>query len=120
MTRLAHLVLRRRRAIVLAWIALTLLGAYSAKAVSSRWLEQFSIPGYSAYEANQRALKIFGSGEQPPHVALFTAKGDVTRETGIATALAQVQNDLPGFRTSSYFSTRNRAYVSRDGHTTFA
>ena len=34
--------------------------------VSKRWLEQFSIPGYPAYEANQRALKTFGTGEQPP------------------------------------------------------
>ena len=59
-------------AIVIAWIALTVLGAYAANAVSSRWLEQFSIPGYSAYEANQRALKTFGTGENAPLVAVFT------------------------------------------------
>src|SRR5919204_6153026 len=104
MAGLARLVMRRRRLVIAVWVALTILGAYSAKAVSSRWLEQFSIPGYSAYEANQRALKIFGSGEQPPHVALFTAKGDVTKKTQIATALAEVRRDFPGFRTSSYFS----------------
>jgi hypothetical protein len=33
-TALAQLVLRRRRAIVILWIALTVLGAYSASAVS--------------------------------------------------------------------------------------
>src|SRR5205823_12332452 len=37
MTALARLVLRRRRAIVFLWLALTLIGAYSANAVSKRW-----------------------------------------------------------------------------------
>src|SRR5919204_6743667 len=120
MTRLAHLVLRRRRAIVLAWIALTLLGAYSANAVSKRWLEQFSIPGYSAYEANQRTLKTFGTGENAPLVAVFHSNGDVRKVTGIRHAIAAAAAQNPGSRVSSYFSTGNGAYVSRDGHTTLA
>ncbi|HYY63197.1 MAG TPA: MMPL family transporter [Gaiellaceae bacterium] len=120
MTRLAHLVLRRRRAIVLAWIALTLLGAYSANAVSKRWLEQFSIPGYSAYEANQRTLKTFGTGENAPLVAVFHSNGDVRKVAAIRHAIAAAAARNPGSRVSSYFSTGNGAYVSRDGHTTFA
>jgi len=117
---LAHVVIRRRKLVVAAWIALTLLGAYSAKAVSNRWLDRFSVPGYSAYEANQRTLKIFGSGEQPPHVVLITAKGDVTKEKQIGAVLAEIPLEFKGFRVSSYFSTGNRAYVSKDGHSTFA
>jgi RND superfamily putative drug exporter len=120
MTRLAHLVLRRRRAIVFAWIALTLLGAYSANAVSKRWLEQFSIPGYSAYEANQRTLKTFGTGENAPLVAVFVSKADVTKDRGIARAVAAGAKVNPGSRVSSYFSTGSDAYVSKDRHTTFA
>src|SRR5207302_9381364 len=118
--RLARLVLRHRRAVVGVWILLTLLGGFAAQKVNKRWLDQFSIPGYSAYETNQRALKIFGNGAQPPHVALFTAKGDVTKERGIARALAAFQREFPGWRVGSYFSTGSRSYVSRDGHTTFA
>src|ERR671934_484153 len=120
MTRLAHLVFRRRRVIVLAWIALTLLGAYSANAVSKRWLEQFSIPGYSAYEANQRTLKTFGTGENAPLVAVFHSNGEVTRVAGIKRAIAAAAAQNRGSRVSSYFSTGSHAYVSRDGHTTFA
>src|SRR5438874_12654978 len=120
MTRLARLVLRRRRAIVFAWLALTLLGAYSASAVSKRWLDQFSIPGYSAYEGNQRVLKTFGNGAQPPHVALFTVKGDATQNTAIPAALAKFHRQYPAFRIGSYYSTHSRAYVSKDGHSTFA
>jgi RND superfamily putative drug exporter len=119
-TALARLVLRRRRAIVFVWIALTLLGAYAANAVSSRWLEQFSIPGYSAYEANQRTLKTFGTGENAPLVAVFTSPGDVTKATGIRDAIAAAAKKNPGSRVSSYFSTGSNAYVSRDRHTTFA
>jgi putative drug exporter of the RND superfamily len=120
MTGLARFVLRRRGAIVIAWIALTVLGAYAANAVSSRWLEQFSIPGYSAYEANQRALKTFGTGENAPLVAVFTAHGDVTKIAGIKRAITAAASQNPGSRVSSYFSTGSDAYVSNDRQTTFA
>ena len=120
MTGLARFVLRRRGAIVIAWIALTVLGAYAANAVSSRWLEQFSIPGYSAYEANQRALKTFGTGENAPLVAVFTAHGNVTKIAGIKRAITAAASQNPGSRVSSYFSTGSDAYVSNDRQTTFA
>jgi putative drug exporter of the RND superfamily len=119
-TRLAHLVFRRRRAIVVLWILLTLVGAYSANAVSKRWLEQFSIPGYSAYEANQRILKTFGTGENAPLVAVFQSDGNVTKKSGIAEAINSAAAKNPGSRVSSYFSTHSDAYVSPDRHTTFA
>src|SRR4051812_50226159 len=88
MTALANFVLRRRRLIVVAWILLTLLGAYSASAVSKRWLEQFSIPGYSAYEANQRTLKAFGTGAQAPLTAVVVSDGGGTKDKGISKAIA--------------------------------
>src|SRR5205807_3198042 len=81
---------------------------------------QFSIPGYSAYEANQRALKTFGTGEQAPLVAVFHADGDVTKIAGIKGAIATAAKANKGARVSSYFSTGSSAYVSRDRHTTFA
>src|SRR5919204_5078211 len=120
MTRLARFDLQHRKLLIVAWIVLTLFGAFSAKEVSSRWLEQFSIPGYSAYEANQRALKTFGTGEQAPLVAVFHAQGDVTKIHGIEGAIAGAAKTNRGARVSSYFSTGSSGYVSRDRHTTFA
>src|SRR3954465_10786331 len=120
MTALANFVLRRRKLIVAAWILLTLVGAYSANAVSKRWLEQFSIPGYSAYEANQRTLKTFGTGAQAPLVAVFVSSGDVTKHRDISQAIAAAAKINRGSRVSSYFSTGSDAYVSRDRHPTFA
>jgi putative drug exporter of the RND superfamily len=118
--RLGHLVYRRRKRVIAIWILLTLFGAFSAAKVSSRWFESFSIPGYSAYEANQRTLKTFGVGEQSPLVAVFHSSGDVTKESGIQGAIAAAVGVNRGSLVSSYWSTHDRAYVSKDGHTTFA
>jgi RND superfamily putative drug exporter len=120
LARLAHLIARRRRVVIGIWIVLTLFGAFSASKVSKRWYQSFSIPGYSAYETNQRTLKVFGSGEQAPLVAVFHTKGDVTKVTSLRRAIAAAASANPGSRTSSYWSTGSRAYVSRDGHTAFA
>src|SRR5439155_11980411 len=118
--RLAHLIARRRKRVIAVWALLTLFGAFSAQQVSKRWYQSFSIPGYSAYETNQRTLKTFGSGEQAPLVAVFHSSGDVTKETGIQGALSAAAKVNPGSRVSSYWSTASRAYVARDGHTAFA
>jgi putative drug exporter of the RND superfamily len=120
LARLAHVIVRRRRAVIGAWILLTIFGAFSAGQVSKRWFESFSIPGYSAYETNQRTLKTFGTGEQAPLVAVFHSSGKVTDQSGIKNAIAAAAKVNPGSRVSSYWSTGSNAYVSKDGHTTFA
>src|SRR5213080_182870 len=117
---LTHVIVRHRRAVIAAWVVLTLFGAFAAGQVSKRWFEQFSIPGYSAYEANQRTLKTFGTGENAPLVAVFHSSGDVTKVTAIKGAIAAAAKQNPGSRVSSYFSTGSDAYISRDRHTTFA
>src|SRR6187200_2003577 len=98
---LARFVMRHRRLVAGVWIALTIFGAFAAGQVSKRWLEQFSIPGYSAYEANQRTLKIFGSGAQAPNIAVIRVKGDVTKSGAARETLAKVSREFPQFRTSS-------------------
>ena len=118
--RLAHVIVRRRRLVIGIWVALTLFGAFSASQVSKRWFQSFSIPGYSAYEANKRTLETFGTGMQAPLVAVFHTKGDVTKDAGIQQAVDKAAAVNPGSRTSSYWSTGSKAYVSADGHTAFA
>ncbi|HEY7207324.1 MAG TPA: MMPL family transporter [Gaiellaceae bacterium] len=120
LARLARFVMHHRRLVTGVWIVLTIFGAFSAQQVSKRWLEQFSIPGFSAYEANQRTLHTFGSGEQAPNIAVLRVKGDVTKSAAVKDTLAAVSADFPNFRTSSYFDTGSLAYVSPDRHTTFA
>jgi len=117
---LARLVYRRRKIVVGIWLVLTVFGAYSAARVSNRWLEQFSIPGYSAYEANQRTLHTFGSGEQFALVGVINAPGrDVTKVPGVARAFSQAAAKNPGGRYSDYFTTHDSMYLSKDRHTAF-
>jgi putative drug exporter of the RND superfamily len=118
--RLGHFVVRRRRWVILAWVGLVLFGIIGAGQVSNRWQENFSIPGYSAYEANQRALHKLGTGAQMPLVAVFHSNGDITKERGVQKAILAAQKVNKGSRMSSYYSTGSLAYVSKDRHTTFA
>src|SRR5215470_11132816 len=119
LARLAHVVSRHRRKVIFAWVALTLFGAFSAAQVSKRWYQSFSIPGKSAYEANQRTLKAFGTGIRPPNVVVFHTTGDATKSAAIAAAMQRAAAAVPGSRSSSYFSTHDLMYVSKDRHTTF-
>src|SRR5947208_13916000 len=117
--KLAHLTARHRRKVIVAWLVLTLFGAFAASQVSKRWYQSFSIPGKSAYEANQRSLKEFGVGVRPPNVVVFQTTGDATKSDAIRAAMQRAAKANPGALTSSYFSTGSSMYVSPDRHTTF-
>ena len=119
LARLAHVVARHRWKVIAAWIVLTLFGGFAAGQVSKRWYQSFSIPGKSAYEANQRTLKQFGTGVRPPNVVVFHTSGDATKSAAIAAAMQRAAATMPGARTSSFFSTHSPMYVSQDRHTTF-
>jgi RND superfamily putative drug exporter len=119
LARLAHVVVRNRWKVIAAWTVLTLFGAFAAGQVSKRWYQSFSIPGKSAYEANQRTLKAFGTGIRPPNVVVFHTDGDATKSPAIREAMQRAAAAMPGARTSSYFSTHDLMYVSKDRHTTF-
>jgi RND superfamily putative drug exporter len=107
-------------AVIAVWVLLTLFGGVAAGKVSKRWYQSFSIPGKSAYEANQRTLKTFGTGVRPPNVVVFHTSGDARESSAIEQAIDRAAATMPGARTSSYFSTRESMYVSSDRHTTFA
>jgi putative drug exporter of the RND superfamily len=119
LARLAHVIARHRWPVIGAWLVLTLFGGFAAGKVSKRWFQSFSIPGYSAYEANKRTLEQFGTGMRPPVVVVFHTSGDATASAPIRDAMKRAARANPGARTSSYYSTRSLAYVSRDHHTTF-
>src|SRR5712691_189272 len=119
LARFAHLIARHRWPVIWVWVALTVFGGFAAGQVSKRWYQSFSIPGYSAYEANVRTAERFGTGLRPPNVVVFQAKGDVTKSGGVRAAMERAAKVSPGARTSSYFSTGSSAYVSADRHTTF-
>jgi putative drug exporter of the RND superfamily len=117
--RLAHVVARYRWAVIGVWIVLTLFGGFAAGQLSKRWYQSFSIPGKPAYEASQRTLKAFGVGVRPPDVVVFHTGGEATQSSAIRAAMQRAASTMPGALTSSYFSTHDPMYVSRDRHTAF-
>src|SRR3954464_13950643 len=119
LAQLAHLTARYRWPVIVVWVVLTLFGGVAAGKLSSRWYQSLAIPGKPAYEASQRTFRDFGVGERPPNVVVFHSQGDVTESPAIRAAVARVAQANPRALTSSYFSTRSGAYVSRDHHTTF-
>jgi RND superfamily putative drug exporter len=120
LARLAHVIARHRWKVIVVWLVLTLFGGFAAGQVSKRWFQSFSIPGKSAYEANQRTLHAFGNGVRPPDVVVaHDPNGDVTKSDAVAQAFERAARTQPGARISSWFTTHDLMYVSRDGHTTF-
>src|ERR1700704_3000549 len=118
--RLAHFIARYRWPVIAAWIVLTLIGGVAAGKLSSRWYQSTAIPGKPAYEGSLRTLKALGAGVRPPNVVVFHSSSiDVTKSAAVRVAMARVVQANPRALTSSFFSTGNAMYASRDRHTTF-
>jgi RND superfamily putative drug exporter len=121
MAGLARVVIRHRLLVVGAWILLTVGGVFSAAKLSNRWFQSFSIPGFSAYEANQRTLKLFGSGEQAPLVVVLSSSGkNITTVDGTEEAIDAAAGVVTGSRVGSWFDTHSDMYLSPDRHTMVA
>ncbi|MFO7590829.1 MAG: MMPL family transporter, partial [Acidimicrobiia bacterium] len=84
------------------------------------------MPGEEGYETNREIAAIYGSGgDVAPLVPVVRLPEGMTVDSPgvnqeLGAALAKVQAALPGASTASYASTRDRAFVSDDGRTTFA
>ncbi len=121
METLARATIRGRWLFVALWLLLTVAGAMATAKLADRWFQEFSIPGYSAYEANQRTLEKFGTGRQYPMVLVFSVEdGDIREQGDITQAIAAGAAVNEGARTSSWFSTNDDVFVSKDGKTMFA
>ena len=118
--RLAHLIVRRRRVVIGIWIVLTLFGAYLGRSGVEALVPELLDSRVLGLRGEPAHAAEFGSGEQPPLVAVFHTTGDITKQTGIAKAIAAAAAVNPDSRVSSYWSTGSRAYISKDGHTAFA
>lgn len=120
LARLAHVTTRYRWPVIAAWLVLTIFGGYAAGQLSSRWYQSLAIPGEPAYEGSQRTFAALGAGVRSPNTVVFHASNtDVSASGAVRAAMSRVARAHPGALTSSYFSTGNPMYVSRDRHTTF-
>ncbi len=126
MSALTEWVLRHKLLVAGLWIVLAIVGFGAMKPAGDALSTSFDIPGSEAFQANSRIAQIYGSGgDAAPIVPVVTLpKGTTVDSAGVAgqlaAATAKIKAAVPGSRVASYASTHDRAFVSKDGRTTFA
>lgn len=126
MNRLTDWVLNHKRIVLGLWLVITVT-AFAAIGPAGKALSpEFSVPGQEGYETNKQIAQIYGNGgDVAPIVPVVKLpEGKTVDSPGVrselAAAVAKVQKALPESRIASYASTGDRAFVSKDGATTFA
>ena len=126
MTSLTRWVLAHKRAVVVFWVLLTLIGAASAGSASKALKQKFSVPGKEGWVTNQQIARDFHGtgGNSAPLLAVVTLPAGESLSSpsvrdGLRAVESRLQHTLPGTRLAGYASTGNSAFYSSDRHTTF-
>jgi RND superfamily putative drug exporter len=126
MAPLTRWVLAHKRAVVIFWVVLTLVGMASAGPATKALKQKFSVPGKEGWVTNQQIARDFHGtgGNNAPLVPVVTLPAGASVSSPavlgeLRAVEARVAHALPGSRIAGYASTRNRAFVSADGRTTF-
>jgi RND superfamily putative drug exporter len=126
MTSLTRWVLAHKRIVVVFWVALTVVGMGSAGSATKALKQKFSVPGKEGWIANQQIARDFkgtGGNSAPLLPVVTLSAGRSIDSPSVRTELAAVETrmeqTLPGTRLAGYASTHSRAFVSKDGLTTF-
>jgi len=124
---LTRWVLAHKKTVVVTWILLTIAGVAAAGPASDALDPEFSVPNKEGWETNQTIAQHYRGtgGDTMPLVPVVTLpKGTSADSPAVKADLAKVDRELhqalPGSRVASYASTGDRAFVSKDGRTTFA
>jgi uncharacterized membrane protein YdfJ with MMPL/SSD domain len=125
MLAIARFVLRHKGAVVVFWLAVLVAGGAASAKLSSRLSPQFGLPSAASYQAGQQILRLYGNGGNGnPEVAVVqlpsgqNAMRPAMRQA-LRRAFAAVPARLSGLRVADYASTGDRAFVGRDGRTTY-
>jgi RND superfamily putative drug exporter len=127
MAPLTRWVLAHKRIVVVTWIVLLFAGIAASGPASDALDQKFSVPNKEGWETNQAIAKRYRGtgGDTAPLLPVVTLpKGQSVTSPKVKAGLAQVDKRLaralPGARVASFASTGDKAFVSKDGHTTFA
>jgi putative drug exporter of the RND superfamily len=126
MTSLTRWVLAHKRIVVAFWVVLTLIGMGSAGSATKALKQKFSVPGKEGWVTNQQIARDFKGtgGNSAPLLPIVTlpAGSSIDSPTVLGELRAietRVEQTLPGTRLAGYAGTHSRAFVSKDGLTTF-
>src|SRR3978361_389296 len=120
MDRLSSFVLANRRKIFLFWFLVFVAGIFASGAVSKRLSYDFSLPGQSGYETEQKVIKAYGGanakGGYNPVVggpAGQTVEGSAAEVKAVYDSLRAI----PTLRVVDYSVTKDKRFVTSDGRT---
>ncbi len=125
MSTLTRFVLRHKLLVVAFWLVVALAGAMTASSTTKRLTTSFAMPG-AAFRADARIQRLYlRNGAQDPTVPVVTLPaGTTVRTPGIARrldrAFAAVRHVIPTARVADFATTRNSAFITRDGRSTYA
>jgi len=123
---LTRFVLDHKRLVLGFWLVVAVAAFAAIGPAGNALSPQFGVPGREGFETNQELGEIYGNGgDVAPIVPMVKLpEGKTVDSPGVTgqldAALAKVEAALPQASTASYASTRDRAFVSDDGRTTFA
>ena len=126
MTTLTTWVLDHKKTVIGLWLAIVVAAFAAVGPANDSLSKQFSVPGKEGFETNRQIAAIYGNGgDSAPLVPVVTLpRGTTVDSPGITgqldAALKTVRAALPDARIASYASTHDRAFVSKDGRTTYA
>ncbi len=125
MGRLTAIVLRHKGIVVLAWVAITLVGFVSLGHTTKRLNGDFSVPGDPAAVADARIAALYhNGGSQPPTVLTLTPPGGRVTNPAVAAkvggAFAAAARAVPNSRVADAATTGDAHFATADGRTALA
>jgi putative drug exporter of the RND superfamily len=125
MAPLTRWALAHRRLVVTFWAVVALVGLATAGKATSSFNQRFSVPGREGWQTSHEIAAIYHTGgDNLPLLPVATLpSGTTVTSPGVRADLAKVdalaRRAVPGSRVASFASTGSRAFVSKDGRTTF-
>ena len=125
MQAITRFVLRHKALVALAWLLIAVAGVMTVGGTTHRMTNDFSMPGQAYKTDNQIVAEYGNGGSQAPFVPVLTVPaGQRVTDPAVAAQAGRVFGAVaasaPGLRVADYSSTRNAAFVTRDGRSTFA
>jgi RND superfamily putative drug exporter len=124
MPALTRFVLRWKALVALFWLAVAVAGVLTVSGTTHRLTNSFAMPGQAFKVDNQIARTYGNGGSQTPYVPVLTVPaGERVTDPRVAAATGRVfaaaAAALPHSRLADYATTHDRAFLTRDGRTTF-
>jgi RND superfamily putative drug exporter len=125
MTALTRFVLRHKAFVALFWVAVAAAGILTISGTTHRMTNSFAMPGQAFKIDNQIARQYGNGGSQVPYVPVITVPaGQRVTSPAVAAATGRafsaIARAVPDVRIADYATTHSRAFVTRDGRSTFA